>query len=663
MVTMNNILNKDGFDEMLKKLGLTQINTSKAIDDIAFQILHTTYKNIDAIVKPHRLEKPIKPKALIKPTEPFKPLEPSKPAIMELNSTVFNILSESDKQSLTKEVAEQIKQYEQEKKQYVENIKKYEVDLKNYYINLQKYELEKPKYLMEIKQYENELNHYLEREKQYAEYEKRVQEAKIINKKIEDVYKKWTGGMEYLKQNRRSAPISLLGPPGHGKTTAFREAAKRVAKALDMVYMEDPADGVYIDSNTFVFSVLQLGGQVTTTAIAGIPSKNSKRNEQGDVESFMTLLPEYRIVGLQKSGASLLLLDDFPNASESVQNGVGLQLTNEGKLNGLNLENTYIGVTGNLGSAYDGTNTYKTSAAFSSRTQTYAVRDNFEDFQERTLRRVSDQLGDVYLVSFFELYKNKFDSLENRNEKQGGFTSPRSIDNCIDELRKKVYRAGGTDNIFTITNELKTLAISMLGIDTGTEFGAYLDGINNSAYPYAKKLVETKKYIPIRDFENTNSVKDNTFIHYFKSALVSEVVVSYRKQKIDLADIAKIYFNAFLAFKDNENTLTEISHAFVKGMCFSLPELQDLEKDPQGNSLTKFKLEVNQVLANNMAQYCNEINSDKNSTIRITENELNKIFNSFLGQTTAASALLSGMDVETTEKENIAPRRTRKNTL
>lgn len=670
---MSGLNNNKTFEDTIKTLGLTELSTKEAINSISYGILYSMYKDINKMIEPIRLEKPVEPIRLEKPVEPIRPvdpidpIEPVKPTILELDENILKFLSGEVKESLMSDLNKNIVEYEEAKKQY-KTLKelyqkdkrkldlKYSEEQKKYKESLSEYEKNLPSYLKQVEQYEKDLKHYLEREKQYEKYIQDKKDAIDLNERIKKVYQDWTRN-EFLNPTRRNAPIVLLGPPGHGKTTAFKEASKRVAKALGMVYIEDPEDGEYIDKNTFVFSTLQLAGQVTTTSVGGIPSKNAKLNEKGEVEHFMTSLPEYRISALKKAGGGVLLFDDFPNASEAVQNGVGLQLTNEGKLNGLKIENIYMGITGNLGSAYDGTNTYKTSSALASRTQTYAVREKFEDFQERTLARVSDELGDLYVISYFELNPERFNFMEPRGERQGGFTSPRSIDNFIEELRLLVRTKGGSDDLFKITDRVGSLAISMLGIENGSDFKAYLASIKNEALPKAKEIIKTKEIVDLK-LSGIGTDSDKTFMHYFKTALVSEVALAYRKKTVKLQDIGDIYFRAGLNFVNNESNVSDLFQQCVKSLCLSIPELRDPIRDNQNGY--KFTREVNQEIATGMKLASDRLEKEASNKIRLNDsykNASNIIMENFLNHGTACSIYREGVDLETLVSDDVPRRR------
>ena len=179
------------------------------------------------------------------------------------------------------------------------------------------------------------------------------------NEKVKKAYLEWTGS-DYEHDNMKILSILLLGSPGQGKTTAFKEAAKQVAAGLNLTYVENPSDDFKITRDCFMFVSQEFSAENSKVDLGGIPSKV----EEDGIE-YMTKLVNKRLAKAKSAGGSLLLLDDFPNASANIQN-IGLSVTDEKRFQGLNLDGVYIGLTGNLG-AVDGTHTAQLSTALRGR--------------------------------------------------------------------------------------------------------------------------------------------------------------------------------------------------------------------------------------------------------------------------------------------------------
>lgn len=303
-----------------------------------------------------------------------------------------------------------------------------------------------------------------------------------LNEKIKKSYSEFTNGATWVDDQRKVLSTLLLGAPGQGKTTAFKQAAKKVAKSLGLRYLENPKDETNVTKNDFVFTSLEFSAENSKMELGGIPAKSTIHGRE-----VMTRLKQWRLESLSVAGAGLLLLDDFPNASPNIQN-LGLSLTDEKRYQGLNLSNVYIGLTGNMG-ALDGTHTTRLSTALRGRCEIYYTQDKVANFIQRGKAEYADELGDVGVLSFLGRFEQKFSALPQSRE-SGGFVSPRTWENFIIEARRIVQDNGGRG-----AGELKGLgrimrkAGSLLGLEVGSDFGTFLHSMMTSAEPLARDII------------------------------------------------------------------------------------------------------------------------------------------------------------------------------
>lgn len=498
--------NKISHEQAAKSLGLIKSSISIMINSMVIDILRNMYRNYSSIIVCPK--KPELKKAPIEPNTILEPIKPEMPTYLEYLEP--------------KERTEEIQIYKN-------NRNKYEEDIKSYPYKLKKYNEERITYEQELKYFENDLNNYLidfkiyeEENEKYEEYKSRLE----LNEKIKNVYKLWTG-MDWRSDNRKVSYSMLIGPPGHGKTTAFKQAAKIVSKALGLRYIEKPVLGEHVDINCFVLTVVNLAGEVSKSTLSGLPSAES--DAQG--RRYTSMLPSYGMRALQRAGGGILLLDDLTNASEFIQN-IALPLTDENTFNELKLQNVYVGITANMG-ALDGTSTSAMSSALRNRVKPVFVEDTVEDFISRARKTNNDEIGDAYICDFLLQDKSRFISPLPKKDQMGGYATPRSLDNFITVARRHIYDNGGKGvGELKATEILDNDAKSMLGIDLGNDYSTYLAAIRTHAEPLAKKMMLEGKFDK-EMFAKGNSTgydaKSKDFVSLLKAPLVGYAIMALSK--------------------------------------------------------------------------------------------------------------------------------------
>lgn len=317
---------------------------------------------------------------------------------------------------------------------------------------------------------------------------------------------------------------ALLGPPGHGKTTAFKQAARQVASGLGMRYLENGAVDAEenITDNDFVFVTQETSGIISPLEWMGLPTSEVVPNS--DLKR-MGRLYSGSLIKLQSAGGGVLLLDDFLNASPSIQ-GVGLSLTLEKRYNRLNLDKVYIGLTGNLG-ALDGTYTTRPSTALRNRCKTYFAQDTLENWAARVQIKYNDEMSDAGCLGFLQKFEQYF-SEEADIKKAGGFATPRSWEALVVEMRRVIQMNGGRANMSRAIDDIRIAASSIVGLTIGGEITTYFSSLANSADPLARAVIMENRFDDKsieEKFKAGFSANEQHFGYQYVTALADYAVV------------------------------------------------------------------------------------------------------------------------------------------
>lgn len=318
-------------------------------------------------------------------------------------------------------------------------------------------------------------------------------EDKQLNAKIQAVYKEWTGNEFDYDPSHKNLSMFLMGPPGQGKTTTFKEAAKEVCEAVGLKLVVNPDDNYKPSKEDFVFASLECSGENSAITFGGLPSKVEEEGPGGEKLTYMTKVPNKRMALLSQVAGGVLLLDDFSNAAPNVQN-VALSLTDEKRFQGLNLAHTYVGLTGNLG-AIDGTHTTKNSTALSSRCILVFTRDDVKNFEARTQKRFkNDDIGDAGILAFLQRNPECFAEMPD-GKKNGGFPCPRTWDHFMGEARSFIRRHGGRGKGEKHALEnIKAYANIILGHEVGLKLASYYQSLVQGADPIAQNAIVHGKF-------------------------------------------------------------------------------------------------------------------------------------------------------------------------
>lgn len=360
-------------------------------------------------------------------------------------------------------------------------------------------------------------------------------EDKEFNERIDAVHKDWNGGVEFPRFRRKKIRgVGLAGSPGHGKTTTIEVAAKRVATAMNMRYLSpDRLESVplnEIDGNTFAFVSEETAGLVSAMEMFGMPAegRSTGTGPDGTDTRFLARLFSLPLQKLMKAGGGVLLFDDFSNAIKQIQD-TGLSLMDRRRNGELVLTKTYFAATGNLG-GLDDTNATRMSSALRGRMRTYLVHDTVENFLARNLTDplLQDPLGDVFFRQFFARTKDTYFSRIPKKGEQGGYPSPRTWRDALDDVRDCVHRHGGRKNIEVARTEINNILQASVGLECAQAFNSFMEAVLVGAEPLAAQLMETGKLdkSTVEKYFNQEGFQANDlfFAHQFVLSLADHTI-------------------------------------------------------------------------------------------------------------------------------------------
>lgn len=314
------------------------------------------------------------------------------------------------------------------------------------------------------------------------------------DKRVEKAWEQEFGyPFERIEDDDLRPSFALYGPPGHGKTAAFKEAGKRFSKAMGMRFVSEPAEDFVPSKEDFVFVSLEMAGEVSNMTTAGIPTKSSFTTSDGREVPVMEKLISRQFLQLQEAGSGILLLDDFNNAVHNVQNQL-LSIAQFRRIQSVHFGRALVGLTGNLGAA-DNTEVYSPKLALKTRCQQIYVEDNPKDFVKRAdAKYAASTAGFIrakdIINAFISHREDQFagDPSSVRVEQGDVYACPRSWENLIKVMgpRMKMIEQLGDAAALSAQN----IAHRLVGGDVAQKFSEYFYQMTTSALPLARELVE-----------------------------------------------------------------------------------------------------------------------------------------------------------------------------
>ena len=289
------------------------------------------------------------------------------------------------------------------------------------------------------------------------------------------------------------------GPSGHGKTTAWKVAAKKFAELMKMRPVFLPQERDAVGENDLYFNVISVGGALTRTDFDGLISK--AKSEDG--RDYMTHLPGWKLAKATDAGYAIILFDDFPTSSHQVQHGL-LDLTLEGNNSSINFNKegarrsgsspVFIGFCGNVG-VRDGNKINSITAATAGRIWRGHIEDNPHDWADRILQQFNDPVGDAYMSDFMRKRPEQF-SQPPKDGVKGQYPSPRSWSQATSYARRHIYAAKQVDGAFSDGQESRRAiariekgVAGLVGKFCAQSYASFLKGIIIGAQPIADKLI------------------------------------------------------------------------------------------------------------------------------------------------------------------------------
>lgn len=326
------------------------------------------------------------------------------------------------------------------------------------------------------------------------------------NQRVEEAYSRATGGLEFdptLKMTPRAA-FYAQGFPGEGKSTAFKIAARDLAKLLELRLVVDPSPDYEPNSDRdFVFITENLAGQNSIIDVGGIPDVQ-ERQLGGKTQRFLIKRVRASFAIASAAAANMILFDDISNASPAIQDTM-LSICLENKFQDLQLPRaTLMGYTGNYG-AMDGTNAMKVSAALRTRVQLFNVEDKCAEWCDRVNKAMAgDAIGSAGVVSFLRAHGDEFFRSPPPKGAKGAiytYPAPRTWSFFLTEARAflSLYRQmekKGDHSLWDVMgyadpwDYLEDSAVSSVGPEAGHKFRVFAQMMYTQAAPLAAAFVE-----------------------------------------------------------------------------------------------------------------------------------------------------------------------------
>ena len=293
----------------------------------------------------------------------------------------------------------------------------------------------------------------------------------------------------------QAVQLGLIGPPGHGKSSVFREAALLASKLMGMDFVEEnfeaiPAN-IEVGPNTFFYSSMYMAGKQSPVAITGMQIPDP----QGGLK---TVLPEAYFIAA-KAGASMVVYEDITAAPPQVQ--TALHMMFDDHVPSESLRKIYFAYTGNLGKL-DKTAATDLMSSLSTRVELHYMRTSAPEYKNYidenpkfNLGKISDAMISGFLEIQGEDLFDPIDSIGNRLNKK--YSAPRTMDAFIKSVRQELSchlgKPGGITAAIRsrLVNTIQTLAQNTVGLGKAAALQSYYNSVLGDAYPLVQEILDT----------------------------------------------------------------------------------------------------------------------------------------------------------------------------
>jgi hypothetical protein len=340
-------------------------------------------------------------------------------------------------------------------------------------------------------------------------------------------------------------PIGLLGGPGQGKTAVMVESAKRAAAIMGLNFVSDRNSTP--GKNDFYFDVVTLGGALSPVLIKGtqlpdtIPFVDAEGVER--TERVMNTVLPTNVTKSKYARASIILLDDAPNAHPDVLTAIYDLLKPENESAFSKIYYCYTGNTGDDGAAAKRFNT-----AIASRVRLMYMKDEPRDFIKRIEDTYKGDIAETYIASLclglIESNPDKLNTpaIKGFNEKTQ-FACSRTWTQFIAQsaqyLRPYAWRIDNKPDSITgehrakFIGQLHQLAVDNLGRDVGQTFYSHCLRVIQDADPIAREIMKHGLVTPelerriAEQYGSGDAAKDYEFMYAMADSLSSRAAQMY----------------------------------------------------------------------------------------------------------------------------------------
>lgn len=339
-----------------------------------------------------------------------------------------------------------------------------------------------------------------------------------LNEKIKKVYNEWTSETELPKD--KILPTLVTSEPGLDTSSVFKDAAQKVAKALELNFLLNPyqkvskKDFVFIGQECVDDGRLEMGG----------PSfiETTKTKDELDKEYTVKIMNRCSKM-FEKSAAGAFLLEDLPSANPMFQN-IAYEFIDK-KLN----NNFYIGLSSER--------KFQLSAGLN-KTKIFSMEETLPKFLDRIKRKYKNESATFVVTSFLDRFPQFYVVAFRENFNSGFVPTTKKWEDIIIQVQKleKIYKS---ENKTLPEKEMERLATYVLGKDEGKMFAEFHKS-SIKPYQYAQEGFDNNNwnlYALKKETGDGLSANEQNFSYQYCCALSSLAAKKISDHKEQLKEI------------------------------------------------------------------------------------------------------------------------------